>query len=198
MASRTSCTLPQSAALLVGRMMTLVTRRSTAALRSASTIERTVGGASRNWPSTPPGSTSWRSPPTSRSSVELDEICGPRPPTARPRKSSPTAETATATRMRTITIDDTASDSHRGLLGSSIAAFAKATASQGWIREGGRPARLRRRHRRLPIDDVVHRRHRADVLHAVQVVRRVEDDRPGTDALPLPRATASRASPPAG
>ena len=37
-ASRTSWTLPQSAALPVGRMMTLVTRRSTLALRSASTM----------------------------------------------------------------------------------------------------------------------------------------------------------------
>ena len=43
-ASRTSCTLPHSAAVPVGRMMTPVTRLSTLALRSASVTERTVGG----------------------------------------------------------------------------------------------------------------------------------------------------------
>ena len=39
MASRTSWTLPQSAALPVGRRTTLVTRESTAALRSESTTD---------------------------------------------------------------------------------------------------------------------------------------------------------------
>ena len=52
-------------------MMTLEIRVSTLALRSASTSDRTVGGASKNCPITPPGSISWRSPPTCRTSVEL-------------------------------------------------------------------------------------------------------------------------------
>ena len=70
-ASRTSWIFPHNAAALVGRMITLAIRLSTLALRSDSISERTVGGASKNWPMTPPGSISCRSPPIFRTSVEL-------------------------------------------------------------------------------------------------------------------------------
>ena len=132
-------------------------------------------------------------------SVELDEICGPRPagkahedqPGRRDGDGHEDEDEHDQTPRLTAT---------RGLLRSSIAAFAKAmAASAGFARETCRavPARrgtcrlLRRdcRLRRrggLPVDDVVDGGHGADILHAVQVVRRVEDDGAGTDALPLP------------
>ena len=80
-ASRTSWTLPHSAAVPVGRMTTLVMRLSTLALRSASTTERTVGGGSKKEPTTPPGSTSPRSPPTRSISTELASTEAGRPTT---------------------------------------------------------------------------------------------------------------------
>ena len=101
-ASRTSCTFAHSAAVPVGRMMTLVMRRSTFALRSDSTTERTVGGGSKNDPTSPPGSASWRSPPTRRTSVEFDATDGWRPISSAVN-TRPAAETATAmvTKMTT-------------------------------------------------------------------------------------------------
>ena len=95
-ASRTSCTLPHSAAVPVGRMTTPVTRRSTLALRSASISERTVGGGSKNCPITPPGSISWRSPETRIVRMELLATCGSRP-TSSAVNTSPAAEMTTAT-----------------------------------------------------------------------------------------------------
>ena len=102
MASRTSWTLPHSAAVDVGRMMTLVTRRSALALRSASTTERTVGGGSNSEPTSPPGSTSPRSPLTRSTSAEFAATCG-----LLPMKNAvairPAAEIATATKIRMTT-----------------------------------------------------------------------------------------------
>ena len=60
-------------------MITLVIRLSILALRSVSTMERTVGGDSMNGPRTPPGSVSGMSPVRRSTSVELPETCGPRP-----------------------------------------------------------------------------------------------------------------------
>ena len=103
MASRTSCTLPQSAAAPAGRITTLEIRRSTLAFRSVSTSDRTVGGASKNCPITPPGSISWRSPPTRNTRVELPETCGGRP-TMTAINMSPAADATIAATMSTRTM----------------------------------------------------------------------------------------------
>ncbi len=102
MASRTSWTLPQSAAVLVGLMTTPVTRLSLFALRRASTTERTVGGGSRKEPTSPPGSTSPRSPPTRSISTELASTEAGRP-TTKAVTISPAAEMTTAITMKITT-----------------------------------------------------------------------------------------------
>ena len=78
-ASRTSCTLPQSAPAPDGFRITLVIRLSVLAFLSISTTARTVGGPSMNDPNTPPASISPRLPPTRSTSVELLVTCGSRP-----------------------------------------------------------------------------------------------------------------------
>jgi hypothetical protein len=83
--------------------MTALTRRSTLAFRSASTMPRTVGAFSMNGPNTPPGSVSFRLPPTRKINVELLATVGSRP-TMATMNTSPMADTNTANTMRRMTI----------------------------------------------------------------------------------------------
>src|SRR4029079_11396281 len=101
-ASRTSCTLPHSAPAPAGLITRLLMRRSVFALRIISTTPRTVGAASMNCPSTPPGSISLRSPPMRSTRVEFDATSGSRP-TAPASSSSPMAEMDHATTVRRTT-----------------------------------------------------------------------------------------------
>jgi hypothetical protein len=101
-ASRTSWTLPQSAAVPVGRRTTLLTRSSTFALRSMSTSPRTVGGPCSSEPNRPPGSISSRLPVTRTTRVEFPATRGSRP-MSRAVTTRPAAEMRTATTRRTMT-----------------------------------------------------------------------------------------------
>src|SRR4051794_29770641 len=120
MASRTSCTFPHSAAAPAGRITTLEIRRSTFAFLSASTSDRTVGGESKNCPMTPPGSISWRLPPTLSTRVELPDTCGWRP-TIAAMSTRPAAEMNTATTISRRMMPTPRLTATRGLLSGPTA-----------------------------------------------------------------------------